>query len=307
MRLLVTGASGFIGSRLVARATADGDRVVGALAGGSVAVDDGQVEADLLDIEALERAMAAVDPEVVIHLGGLSHVGLSWKRLAEYFQVNVLGTENLLAAADGRRVVFASSAEVYGKVPASEQPLTEGRTAAPRSPYAMSKASAERLCLERGAVVVRAFNVVGPGQSPEFVLPSFTEQLARIEAGGDNTLKVGNLEAQRDFIHLDDAVDALRLVAERGKAGAIYNIGCGEARSIRQLLDLLIDVSGVEATPEVDPKRFRPVDIPLLRADATRLQALGWSPQRSLRRAVEEVWREAVDRVDTENETEVQA
>lgn len=303
LRLLVTGASGFIGSRLVGRCRADGDTVIGVLAGESRPAHDGEVEADLLDQTALERAVADADPDVVVHLGGLSHVGLSWKRLASYFRVNVLGTENLLRAAAGRRVVFASSAEVYGKVPAGEQPLVEDRVAAPRSPYAMSKASAERLCLERGAVIVRAFNVVGQGQSPEFVLPSFAEQLARIDAGGDGPLRVGNLEAQRDFIHLDDAVDALRLVAERGEAGAIYNIGRGEARSIRHLLDLLLEVSGVDATPEVDPERFRPVDIPLLRADTTRLEALGWSSGRPLEQAVEEVWQEAVARVGAERES----
>lgn len=303
MRLLVTGASGFIGSRLVDRSRALGDVVIGILAGGATAADESEIVADLLDPPALERAVSEADPDVILHLGGLSHVGLSWKRIASYFQVNVLGTENLLRAADGRRVVFASSAEVYGKVLASEQPLTEDRVVAPRSPYAMSKASAERLCQDRGAVIVRAFNVVGPGQNQRFVLPSFAAQLANIDRGSGHTLKVGNLEAQRDFIHLDDAVDALRAVAERGEVSEVYNIGRGEAHSIRQLLDLLLEVSGVEATPEVDPKRFRPVDIPLLRADIARLRGLGWSPERPLEQAVDEVWREAVVRVAAEAES----
>ncbi len=301
MRTLVTGASGFIGSRLIERCRAQGDEVTGTHAHGAHLPSKDEREADLLDLESLTRTVEEVDPEVIIHLGGLSHVGLSWKHVASYFQVNVIGTENLLRAADGRRVVFASSAEVYGKVPATEQPLTEDRVAAPRSPYAMSKAAAERICLERQAVVARAFNVVGPGQSRQFVLPSFADQLARIAAGTETSLKVGNLEAQRDFLHIDDAVHGFRTLAKRGNRGEVYNIGGGEVHSIRHLLDLLVEVSGVDATPEIDPERFRPVDIPLLRADPSRLTALGWSAERSLRQAVEEVWAEAVDRVTEES------
>ena len=298
MRILVTGASGFIGSRLIERWREQGDDVTGTHAHGSRSLSEQEIEADLLDLDALGQAVETVDPDVIVHLGGLSHVGLSWKQLASYFQVNVIGTENLLRAAGGRRVVFASSAEVYGKVPPTEQPLTEDRVAAPRSPYAMSKAAAERICLEHQAVVARAFNVVGPGQSRQFVLPSFADQLARIAAGQETSFKVGNLEAQRDFLHIDDAVDGFRTLAESGAGGEVYNIGRGEAHSIRHLLDLLVEVSGVGATPEIDPERFRPVDIPLLRADSGRLTALGWAPRRSLRQAVEEVWAEAVDRVD---------
>lgn len=299
MRLLVTGASGFIGSRLITRCRADGDEVVGTFAGGSRPLGAGELEADLLDPATLEGAVSEADPEVILHLGGLSHVGLSWKRLGAYFQVNVLGTENLLRAADGRRVVFASSAEVYGKVPESEQPIVEDRVPEPRSPYAMSKAAAERLCLERSAVVIRAFNVVGPGQAPDFVLPSFAGQLARMAAGKRSTLKVGNLEARRDFIHVDDAVEALKIVAAEAVAGEVYNVGSGEPHSIRQVLDLLLEVSGVEARPEVDPGRFRPVDIPLLSAATDKLRGLGWAPRRTLRQAVEEVWVEAAETVGT--------
>ncbi len=301
MRVLVTGSSGFIGTRLVARLRELGDLVVGTSAAGSRKLRDGEIEANLLDADALHKVVEQVDPEVVIHLGGLSHVGMSWKQIGAYFRVNVLGTENLLRAATGRRVVFASSAEVYGKVPASEQPISEDRTPDPRSPYAMSKAAAERLCLERGAMVMRAFNIVGRGQSAEFVLPSFASQLADIQAGRQDSLRVGNLEAQRDFVHVEDAVDAFRLVAEQGKDSEIYNMGRGETTSIRQMLDLLLATSGVDVQPEIDPERFRPVDVPVLRANNTKLTDLGWKPERPIRLAVEEVWTESVERTRREN------
>ncbi len=293
MRILVTGASGFIGSRLVARLRGEGHSVTGTYATGSGSAIQEGIEADLLDRGALAAAVEQVDPEIIFHLAGLSHVGKSWTEIGDYFRVNVLGTEHLLWAAADRRVVFASSAEVYGKVPETEQPLAEDRTPDPRSPYAMSKAASERLVLLQNGIVVRAFNVIGPGQAPNFVLPSFARQVARAVATGGSGLKVGNLEARRDFIHLDDAIEGLVTVALKGETGQIYNIGRGEALSIRNLLDGLLDVADIELNPQMDPDRFRPVDIPLLQANTEKLQELGWQPAHTVREAVQAVWSEA--------------
>ena len=130
MHVLVTGVGGFVGSRLARLLLAHGERVSGTFFEETPALSAGGVtlyEADLLDAAALASAVRAAAPDVVVHLAGLTHVGESWHRMPEYFRVNVLGTENLLAAAVGRPVVVASSAEVYGLVPESEQPIGEQR------------------------------------------------------------------------------------------------------------------------------------------------------------------------------------
>ena len=151
---------------------------------------------------------------MIVHLAGLSHVGESWKRPGDYLRVNFEGTLNLLSAARGRRLIFASSAEVYGAVPAAEQPLVEDRPLAPRSPYAMTKACAERMVLDRGGIVVRSFNAIGSGQAPTFALPSFAAQLAAIRRGeSEPVLRVGDLSPRRDFVHVLDVVEGAPTLA----------------------------------------------------------------------------------------------
>lgn len=295
LKYLVTGASGFVGTRLIRYLVERGDQVVGSYVGPAPETAPCEVVVtDILDPDAVRSTFDRVRPGVVIHLAGLSHVGASWTRVADYFRVNVLGTLNVLRAAADARVVLASSAEVYGLVPETEQPIREGIPLDPRNPYAMSKAAAELLAVEHGAVIARSFNLIGPGQSRDFALPSFADQLAQISMGkGEPVLKVGNLEARRDFLHVDDAMEAFRLMALEGRPGEAYNIGSGTARSIRDVLDLLLEVSEVEARAEMDPERFRPVDVPKTCADVARLRALGWAPSRDLRIAVGDLWREA--------------
>lgn len=297
MRYLVTGASGFVGSRLASRLTAAGDEVTGTYLGSAPRLPGARLrEVDLRDMRALGEIVDETDPQVIVHLAGLSHVGESWQALAEYFQVNVLGTENLIRAAGGRRVVMASSAEIYGLVPEEEQPLSEDRRPAPQSPYALTKAAAERLVQPSGGIVVRSFNILGPGQAATFALPAFAAQLAAIRAGRQEAvLKVGNLAARRDFVHLDDAVDGYLTVATAGADGGVYNLGSGETHSIGGMLERLVSVSRVAARIEIDPQRFRPIDLPLLQADAGRLRALGWAAERSLEAALEELWLSTLD------------
>jgi GDP-4-dehydro-6-deoxy-D-mannose reductase len=293
MRILITGISGFVGPRLARYLLARGDEVAGTYLLDARPVLDGVDlhEADLLDAPALARVIAAVDPEAVVNLAGLSHVGESWKRMGEYFRVNVLGTENLLHAAAGRRVVVASSAEVYGAVPPERQPIREEEPVDPRTPYAMTKAASERLAYAHGAVVMRAFNLVGPGQAPNFALPTFAAQLAAIARGEQEpVLKVGNLSARRDFLHVDDGAAALRLLVEKGEPGGTYNLASGTAFSIAEALERLKAVSGVDARVETDPERMRPADLPLLLGDNRRLKALGWRPERSLDQALADLW-----------------
>lgn len=295
MRVLVTGANGFLG-RLVVDALAAAGATPVALSVDLGGVDERieSVAVDIRDREALTSAVARLAPEAVVHLAALSHVGASWQRMADYFAVNVLGTENVLAAAAGRRVLFASSAEVYGAVAAADQPLDEDRPLAPRSPYALTKAAAERLALPAGAVTMRLFNLVGAGQALDFALPSFADQLAAIAAGErEPVLHVGNLEVSRDFVPVVDAVNAVTLLLERGEQGSVYNIATGRASTIDEMLTRLRRVSGVDAEVRVDPQRVRPIDIPLLMGRANRLRELGWQPRCGLDEALAGLWAEA--------------
>jgi GDP-4-dehydro-6-deoxy-D-mannose reductase len=297
MRVLITGVGGFVGLRLARHLLDSGDQVSGTyleappdLAGVDLH------EANLRDRVALERAVQGTDPDVVVHLAGLAQIGPAWKEdeMPNYFWVNVVGTENLLAAAAGRKVVIASSADVYGRVPEAEQPIPESREVSPRSPYGLTKASAERLAFAYGnAVVARSFNMVGRGQSRGFVLPDFAQQLARIARESDPVMRVGNLSARRDFVHVDDGAAAYRLLAENGEPGTAYNIASGSTVSIEEVLHRLLAVAGVSPRVERDPEKVRPVDLPLLQGDPGRLRTLGWEPQRSLDEALSDLWAEA--------------
>ena len=209
-----------------------------------------------------------------------------------YFAVNVLGTENVVDALPGGvRLVLASSAEVYGKLQPEELPVGEDAPLRPSTPYALTKAAAERLALYRDAVVVRSFNLIGPGQRPHFALPSFARQLRAIQAGeAEPVLRVGNLDAARDFVHVDDAADAYRLLAEQGEAGGCYNLASGTAVVLRTALERLIATAGVDVAIVQDPDRMRPSDVPMMAGDAARLRGLGWQQERSFGQALSDLW-----------------
>lgn len=297
MHILITGVAGFVGSRLARHLLERGDRVSGTYIDARPDLPGVDLfEADLGDRTTLERTIREADPDAVVHLAGLSHIGESWKweRMPRYYWVNIVGTENVLLAAEGRQVVIASSADVYGGVPRHEQPIAESRPVAPQTPYALTKAAAERIALAHGAVIVRSFNLIGPGQAPNFALAAWARQLAAIRRGEqDAVLKVGDLSTARDFTHVDDGAEAYRLLAGKGERGEVYNLASGEATSMREVLTRLLAIADVH--PEVQEKAFepRPFDIPYLSGDAGRLRALGWEPRRSLNDALQDIWRDA--------------
>jgi len=299
MRVLITGVGGFVGGHVARRLLDEGAWVAATVWGESLSLPGVELhEADIRDRAVVEQVVTAARPDVIIHLAGLSHVGASWARPGEYFRVNVLGTENVVRAAGGARVIVASSGEVYGAVPESEQPIREDRVPSPTSPYAMTKAAAERIALSlpsAQAIVVRSFNLIGPGQARQFALPSFAAQLAAIRRDEhEPVLHVGNLAARRDFVHVEAAARAYTLLARSGEPGRIYNLSSGRAVSIADALDTLVQASGVCARIEQDPDRMRPVDVPMLAGAADGLAALGWRAEPGFEDAIRGLWNEAV-------------
>ena len=306
MRALVTGASGFVGTYLVARLREGEHETVAA--GGPQETKAGILPVDLADPDTLNAAFDVAQPDVVFHLAAQAFVPRSIEDPMETYAANITGTANVLAAlraAQNRfeqriRLVFVSSAEVYGAQPEERMPLRETTAPNPVNPYAASKAAAEALVLGEArafgvdAVITRAFNHIGPGQNERFVVPSFAAQLAAIAAGADPVLRVGNLEAKRDFLDVRDVVDAYVALAQRGRSGEMYNVCSASAVSVREVLAELIRIAHVPVEVREDPARMRPVDVPLLYGDNAKLrEETGWSPSIPLRRSLQDVFRQA--------------
>jgi len=194
-------------------------------------------------------------------------------------------------------------------------PLREDQPFRPTSPYAVSKVAQDLLgwqyFVSHGLPIVRVrpFSHIGPGQSDRFVVAAFSRQIAEIEAGlAEPVVRVGNLEAERDFLDVRDVVRAYVLALDRGDAGAVYNIGSGVPVRIRAVLDLLLESSPARVTVESDPARARPADVPLLVADSAALRdATGWRPAIPFERSVRDTfdwWREEVRSTKHEARTE---
>src|SRR6202171_4614181 len=291
MRVLVTGAGGFVGGHLCEHLAAHDDPVipVGWPASSGSA---GTASVDVTDARTVQDAVEAARPDAVVHLADVPQAAASDRDPSRTFAVNALGAVHVLAAvqqvAPGARVLLVGSAEMYG-------PLHHGTRAAedaplrPVSPYASSKVAAEVAGFQfhRGrnlaVISARPFNHVGRGQRADFVVPSFAGQLASIRRGQSSpVLRVGNLDAIRDFSHVEDVVRAYRLLLHRGQAGQAYNVCRGGGRSIRSILERMIELASVEVRVEVDPSRFRPSELPYLVGDPAKLQRLGWRPSKSV-------------------------
>jgi GDP-4-dehydro-6-deoxy-D-mannose reductase len=290
MKALVTGSAGFVGRHLCAHLESFGDTVVG------VDRADGP---DLLDAGAVAACLADVQPEVVYHLGGWSDVGASWDHPYDAFQVNAVGTLNLLQACSAHgspRVLAVSSADVYGRVQPDELPISEDAPFRPVTPYAASKIAADQLSLQAwlgyGLEVlrVRAFNHLGPGQTTAFVAPALAQRIARNELDGSDTVPVGNLTPRRDITDVRDVVRAYRLLVEHGDAGEAYNVCTGRDLSIGELAEHLVGLASHPMHLEPDPALQRKVETPVLRGDPAKLRAAtGWEPEIPLDRTLADV------------------
>lgn len=231
------------------------------------------------------------NPDIIYHLAAQSSVGVSIAKPYETLDVNINGTINVLDTCVNQlkckpKVMLIGSAEIY-KSPEGESALKEGDPLEPLSPYAVSKVTVEQLGriywlnYKLKTFMTRSFNHLGPGQTTNFVMPSFAKQIAMIEKKLiPPVMKVGNLEAKRDFSDVRDVVGAYTSIMSLGKEGDEYNICSGEYISIREMLDILLSFSDNDIKVEVDKDRYRPVDNPLLFGDNSKLKNLtGWNAE----------------------------
>ena len=314
MKSLIIGGAGFVGAYLVRHLKNDlgNDVVVTKMPQEEVYVDGvdmsqiGIVNLNILEKDAIVEVLKSVHPDYIYHLAAQSSVSVSWKNPTLTVDVNVKGGVNLLEALrelDYKpRVLLIGSGEEYGHILPEETPIKESNVSRPGNIYAATKACQNMLgkiyadAYGLDVMMVRAFNHIGPNQTPIFVVADFCKQVAEIEAGiKEPVMKVGNLSAKRDFTDVRDVVRAYGLLMQKGVAGETYNIGSGHAIAIQDILNMIVANSNMDIKVEVDPARIRPVDVPIIEADITKVcSTTGWEREIELEQTIRETldyWR----------------
>ncbi|MFN8491160.1 MAG: GDP-mannose 4,6-dehydratase [Caldilineaceae bacterium] len=312
MRALLTGIAGFAGSHLAEYLLHNTDGEVH----GVVHRHERRIQhlrdqlhlhrGDLRNALWVSELVQTVQPDILLHLAAWSDVGGSWQQPWTTYELNIQCQLNLLEAlrrwSPACRTLVVTSNEVYGLVRAEDLPIDEATSFRPNTPYGVSKVAQDMMALQYWyshrlpTVRVRSFNHIGPNQSDDFVASAFARQIAEIEAGRRApVVTVGNLEAQRDFTDVRDVVRAYWLLVQQGEAGEVYNVGSGQSRPVRWLLDTLLELSTVHVEIRVDPERLRPSDVPVSRCDNRRLvEATQWQPKIDLRTSLQDLlnfWR----------------
>jgi GDP-4-dehydro-6-deoxy-D-mannose reductase len=306
-RVFLTGVTGFAGSHLVNSLLVDGFEVYGLVhpASGHQPLPDHKnfipIAGDLTDLVGLKSAFSEARPSIVYHLGGIASPAQSWKNPAQTLAINAGGTVNVLEAAmiSGKpKVIVVTSALLYGSLRESDLPIDEETPPSPSHPYAVSKWTAglmTALYWRRYSLPVieaRPFNHIGPHQARGFVVPDFASQLAKISSGElESLVKVGNLQAERDFTDVRDIVRAYRLLAESGSPGQPYLVCSGTSVSIQHILDTLIKISGIEVEIVKDPDLDRPLDTPIIYGNYAKIyRETGWQPSYSLEQSLSDTY-----------------
>jgi GDP-4-dehydro-6-deoxy-D-mannose reductase len=326
-RLLITGASGFVGQHLIPLLTKAWPTCHLHLAGreqSSLNLNKVDLERihhfDLRDAESVRRVVRETSPDAVIHLAGISVVHNSWKKAATCYEINTLGSiymiEALAEQSHSCKFIYVSTGDLNTPANGSESgqksegnsklPHPESLAPEPRSPYTGSKLAAEvaiqQLCRNYPhvkPVLLRPYAHTGPGQTSNFVCSAFAQQIAEIEGGlRDPVMEVGNLESRRDFTDVRDICEAYKLAVESAPTGVPLNISSGESHSIQSLLDFLLSQTETDIQVVQKAERLRPWDPPVVCGDSTKFRtATGWHPTRSIQKTLVELlnwWRNDV-------------
>jgi GDP-4-dehydro-6-deoxy-D-mannose reductase len=312
MRALITGIGGFVGRHLLQHLQEEGDEVCGVGRPADCAGMPASVRVfhtDLSDRAAVDAVIREAQADAIYHLAAQSSPSESlsdpWATIGNNLLAQINLFEAILSAGVRPRVLVIGSSDEYGRVRPEDVPTNENVPLQPTTPYAVSKVGQDVMGFQYFAqhnlpiVRVRPFNHTGPGQDARFVIPSFAQQLAEIEAGErEPVLHVGNLNVARDFTDARDMVCAYRLALVAGVPGDVYNLGRGRSVRIADMVDELVSLCRVPIQIRVDPGLLRPSDVPRQEADTRRFTTLtGWQPriawQTTLRDTLQ-YWREKV-------------
>ncbi len=317
MRALITGINGFVGGYLADHLLNLGIEVWGTDLVKDLTFRNNNInyrQMDILNYSEVQKVLDECLPDYIFHLAAQSSAAISWDNPQMTMNVNVNGTINLLESircmrenfGNNPKILLIGSSEEYGFVNQEDMPIGEKQKVNPGNPYAVSKIAQTLLgqvyarAYGLNIVMVRAFNHIGPKQSPTFVVADFAKRIAEIEKGRrEPILLVGNLEAERDFTDVRDIVEAYNRLIEQGKAGEIYNVGSGKAYKIQYLLDCLLSYTKINIRIENDPDRMRPSDVPIIYCDSSKIQSIiNWQPKHKIEDTLFEVltyWRQEIN------------
>ncbi len=292
MKSLIIGAAGFVGYYLIQELYDSGDEVYATKLNNET-IDAEKMcnifDLDIVDLDSVKSLLDKIKPDVIYHLAAQSSVSLSWKKPQLTANINIIGTINILEAVreicPNCKILLVGSSEEYGPINTNSK-INESFNTNPQNLYALTKTTCEQLgkiyvkAYDMDILMTRSFNHIGPRQTPVFVVPDFCSQVAKIEKGLQNpVIKVGNLSASRDFTDVRDIVSAYRIIVSKGCSGEVYNVGTGKAIMIREVLDLILKNSVMSIDVEIDKAKFRPIDIPKIEPDVSKLLDLGWKPK----------------------------
>lgn len=264
------------------------------------------VDMDLLVKGEVEKVIKDYEPDFIFHLAAQSSVAVSWSNPQLTVDVNIKGSLQLLDVLKEMeykgRVLLIGSGEEYGRIQPDEVPIVENTVLRPGNIYAATKCCQNMLAgiyakaYGLNLIMVRAFNHVGPRQTTQFVVSDFCKQVVEAEKGlRDPIIHVGNLKAKRDFTDVRDVVAAYECLIRQGESGETYNVGSGIAYSIEEILNQIIELSGQEIRVEVEKERLRPIDVPVIVADISKIEAqTDWKRKISMKQTLQDTldyWR----------------
>lgn len=311
-KALIIGAAGFVGGYLAGHLYNNCQMEVYLTKLPQEQIENSNVliyDLNILDKEEIVSLLFEIRPDYIFHLAAQSSVGTAWRNPGLTIDVNIKGSVNVMDAVRELyykpRILLIGSGEEYGHIKDDEIPISENTMIRPGNIYAATKVCQNMIgsiyaqAYDMQVMMVRAFNHIGPTQASIFVVSDFCRQVAEIEKGmRQPVMYVGNLQSMRDFTDVRDVVRAYAMLIENGKAGETYNVGSGHAVTIREILDMIISLSDANIHVEIDPNKIRPVDVPIIEADVTKIHTLtGWRAEIPLKQTIIETlnyWRERV-------------